>query len=308
MLGLNEVIQPITTGRSGPGGTPWNYPPLYEVLLEARKRGGLNGPAHGARGDTQTTAIVDTVLGAVDFFEIANTHIYAPELWYQLMNCGYEIPPVAGTDLPNNPFRDAWQPLLGETRTYVRLGAGRDFAAWKAGVKSGAVFISSGPMVSFSVAGAGPGGTVRLPAGGDMVEIDAELSSPRAMQAFEVIHNGVPLAADVEKSTEGGVHRWRIRHRLAVMRSGWLAARGVGAHKEALERETGIEKDAVAHTGAVRVLVGDAPIQSAEDAAVLLERLAMQRAYYREKGKFATDEDREHLLRLFDRAAALLGR
>ncbi len=306
LLGIDEVIQPVHTGGPGDGMAAWNYPPLYEVLLEARKRGALSGPAHGARLGRQPTAIVDTVLGAVDFFEIANTHLYAPDLWYLLMNCGYVVPPAAGTDLPNFPFRDAWQPFLGETRMYVKLGDKRDFAAWKEAVKTGASFITSGPMILISVAGAGPGGTVRLPEGGGTVEIRAELSSPRRPQAFEIVHNGVALKGDIEKSTEGGVHRWRIRHRLALTRSGWLAARGLGAHKEALERETGIQQDAAAHTAAVCVIVGGQPIHSPADAAALVGRLEAQQTYYREKGKFETEEDRTHMLALFDRAAAQL--
>jgi hypothetical protein len=109
LLGVSEVIQPIMTGTDG---SP-NYPRLFPVLQRARELGAFNGVAHGASLGRDTTAIVDTVLGAVDFFEIANTHIYSPDLWYRLLGAGFHIPPAAGTDLPNYPFRDAWQPFLG---------------------------------------------------------------------------------------------------------------------------------------------------------------------------------------------------
>ena len=49
----------------------------------------IGGIAHGGALGTETTAALDVILGAADFMEIANTHLYVPELWYRLMNCGF---------------------------------------------------------------------------------------------------------------------------------------------------------------------------------------------------------------------------
>ena len=299
LLGLGEVIEPIIAGRAD---YPYNYPPLFDVLSRGRESGGIVGQAHGAGFGRSSSGIADTVLGAVDFFEIANTHLYKVDVWYRLMNCGYVVPPVAGTDLPNYPFRDWWQPMLGEVRTYVRIDGRLDFESFKAAVRRGETFISCGPMIRLWVDGVGPGGTVRLAAGGGEVLLEAELSSPRALKKFEVLHNARPLEAEILRAKDGRVNRWRIRRRVRIDRSGWLAAWGGGILKEALKRDAQIVQNTVAHTAAVRVLVGDEPITSAADARFLIDRLTNQIEYYRTRAKYEKPEDQERALGLFESA------
>ncbi|HUV67495.1 MAG TPA: CehA/McbA family metallohydrolase [Sedimentisphaerales bacterium] len=142
LLGIEEVIPPI---QAGTPEHPYHYPAFYDVLQRARDLGGLVGPAHGTALGRSPSGIADTILVAVDFFEIANTHLYKTDVWYRLMNCGFIVPPAAGTDLPNFPFRDLWQPLLGEVRTYVHTGGKTDFDSFKQAVKRGEVFVSGGP-------------------------------------------------------------------------------------------------------------------------------------------------------------------
>lgn len=306
LLGVGEVIPPVMTGT---GNSP-NYPLLFPVLLRARELGAFNGVAHGASLGRNTTAIVDTVMGGVDFFEIANTHLFAPELWYQLLGAGFHLPPAAGTDLPNYPFRDAWQPFLGGMRMYVRSGDARDFAGWRAAVERGAVFITAGPLLAFTVDGQPAGETIRLPAGGGEVEVAAELSSPLGLQRFELIVNGQPAAAELEKRQVDGVTRWRLRQRLRVDHSSWLAVRGAGVPIEVLRRLPELKAlaapctEAIAHSAAVRVLVGGQPVRLAPDLAALIATLARQREFYRTQARYARGEHRDEMLALFDAAIA----
>lgn len=303
LLGVKEVIQPIQAGTTD---HPYNYPALYDVFKRARELGGLGGPAHGTKLGRSPTGISDTILGAVDFFEIANTHIYKTDVWYRLMNCGCIVPPAAGTDLPNYQFRDSWQPLLGEVRTYVNTGGKVDFEAFKQAVREGKTFISSGPMISLSVDGVGPGGTVRLPEDGAEVLVTAELSGPRPLQSFDIVVNGEPVAAEIDKSKDGPVHRWRIAARVQISRSSWLAARGEGVAKAALEEHTSIAQNTIAHTAAVRVLLGDKPIESAADADFLIKHIQKQIELYRSTAKYENPQDKERALGLFQSAIGKL--
>ncbi len=107
LLGIDEVVEPIATGGKGTHGVEFNYPPMQDVFRWTHELGAIGGPAHGAALARSSTAVLDTVLGSVDFFKIANTHLYKTDVWYQLLNCGYIVPPMAGTDLPNFRFRDA---------------------------------------------------------------------------------------------------------------------------------------------------------------------------------------------------------
>jgi hypothetical protein len=298
LLGIREVIEPISTGGLGEPAVPYNFPPLHDIFLRTRQLGGMGGVAHSGGH----TTIVDTVLGALDFFEIANTHLYKTDLWYRLMNCGYVVPPAAGTDLPNFPYRDSWQPFLGEVRMYVKLGQNRDFESWKNALQRGEVFITSGPLLELTANGAGPGGTVRLPAEGGEVALQAELASPLELKSLEIIQNGTPLSLGSNTSKEGSVHHLSIQHALKVTHSCWLAARGVGLPKKALAQNLGIEQDTIAHTAAIRVLVGEQSIHSATDAEFLIQELIEQQNFYRAQGKYENSGQRQHVLSLFEQA------
>ena len=261
------------------------------------------GPAHGAELGLSSTGVADTLLGAIDFFEIANTNRYKLDTWYRLMNCGFIVPPVAGTDLPNYPSRASWQPLLGEVRTYVQTGGSVAFDAFKAAIARGETFITSGPMVVLTVAGAGPDGTVRLPAGGGEVEVEAELSSLREIHGFEIVRQGEVVAMEITKLGDGSINRWRIKGRLRFERSAWMAARGTGELKTALLAEANVRQNTFAHTAPIRVMVGEEPIASSADAEFLTARLNDQIALYRSAGKYEHPGDRERVLELF--AAAI---
>jgi hypothetical protein len=306
LLGIRQVIEPISTGGIGGLAPQTNYPPLIDVLRRTHDLGGVGGPAHGGRNARSSTAILDAVLGGVDFVEIANTHLYEVDLWYKLMNGGYVLPPVAGTDLPNFAFRDWWQPLLGEVRTYVQVNGRIDFASWVQALQRGRVFVTSGPIIRFEVNGVGPGGTVELPAEGGDVEVFAVLESPRPLDALQIASLGQAIDAAVQRRVVDGIHRWEIKQRIKITQSAWLAARGTGVWKDELDRALGIRQREIAHTAAVQVLVGARPIRSQPDLKSIMEQLVQQQEYYRTTAQYERAEHRNRVLKLFEEALELV--
>jgi len=179
----------------------------------------------------------------------------------------------------------------------VKTGGQHGAEAWNAAVKRGEVFVSSGPAIRLAVNGAGPGGKVALPRGGGEVTVEAELISPRQLRKLEIVRNG-----EVVASSGPGERKLAIRTKLRVDESCWLAARGVGTHIQIME------KDEVAHTGIVGVVVGGNRISSARDAAALMRKLLAQKEVYRRKARYAKEEHRQSMLEIFDRAAVALRR
>lgn len=294
LFGLRKLIQPV---QAGAGDSPNHWPPFADVLVRARKLGGMVGAAHGGKLGSSPTVTADAVLGALDFMEVGNLFLWEPEAnWYHLLNCGYMLPPTAGSDLPNVPYRDWWQPFLGSIRTYVKVGDRRGPEAWNAAVKRGEVFVSSGPLIRLTVNGAGPGGKINLPAGGE-VTVEAELTSPRELRQLEIVRNGETVA-----SAGPGQGKLTLRKQLPVDQSCWIAARGIGARIRAMEVEE------VAHTGIVEVRVGGNRIWSKREAAALAEKLLAQKELYRRKARYASEEHRQRMAKLFEEAAGALGR
>lgn len=291
LLGLGEIFEPITVGGNLP-----NWPSMHDALVFARQTGGIGGPAHGGTFGKASTVYLDALLGASEFVEVANTHLYELDPWYDLLSCGVHLPPVAGTDLPNFPYREPWQPFFGETRTYVRLDDPADFEDWKQALRNHEVFVSSGPMIRLSL------DRTDLPEAGGEVLLNAEVSSPRSIQELEVVCNGKALELPVERSLEEGIHRLTIRQSMRVAQSSWFAARAKGERKTLLWARSGHLQHEFAHTAATIVSVGGKPVRVKEAVTKVSEALRVQADWYRENGKFSSDAERDKMLERFQLA------
>ena len=95
-------------------------------------------------------------------------------------------PPLAGTDLPNFPERDWWQPFLGGMRMYAQVGDKRDFESWKQAIRAGRVMVTSGPMIGLSVNEQPVGSVIHLDKPGE-IRLEGRLESPQGITQLELI-------------------------------------------------------------------------------------------------------------------------
>ncbi len=305
LFGMEKLFEPISIGGLGGKSHPWNSPPTFKVMTQVRSDGGVSGPAHGGTMAKAPTTMVDAILGGSDFFEIANTFQFWPEYWYRSLNCGVLLPPIAGTDLPNYPQRDAWQPFFGDVRTYVRSHA-PSFESWKKGLNEGQVFVSSGPLlVRFSV-GENPS-EIALTEPGEVV-IQAEIVSSQPVNEVEIIQNGVVIPAEYDHATADGVFRLTVKQSVLVEESSWIAIRAFGRRKERLFTEAKRSDRAFMHSAAIPVLINSAPIRIEPAIKKTIEELHSAKDSYLKTGKFPSDESRDEMLQLFDSAIQRLKR
>ena len=298
LFGVGEVIPPIMAGVAD---APHNFPLFLDVLTRARDSGALAGVAHGGTLSQSPTVLADTILGAADFMEIANFGFWPLENWYRLMNCGYHLPPTAGTDLPNNPHREPWQPLLGGMRMYAQTSGVAGSEAWNRAVRNGRTLVTSGPIIELDAKGSGPGETLCVAAEGDRtVPIKLRMRSPRKLANLELLLNGEVVASSSESRFNGSIHEIAVDSTVPFAESAWIAGRGRGA------RSSLPGGSSVAHTAAIRVLVGDAPIWSDQDAETMIAQLRAQRAFYATNGSYSRLADRESMLAVLDRAISEL--
>ena len=300
LLGLDEVILPYSTGGMGTPAVKENYPPLHDILQTTRNRNGFAGVAHGGTLGGHSVSLADAVLGAVDFWELSNGFIYNTENWYRLMNCGIFLPMAAGTDLPNSPFRDDWQPMFGAIRTYVDTGGDFSCESFQEALRAGRSFISGGPLIDFRVDDLGMGGTLHLPEGGGTVTVRAALHSPLPLGELIVVQDGNDLSANVRKRKINGVNRWSIEADIQVTESGWLSAWGRGTRIDAQSF------DAMAHAGVVKVIVGDQAVESADDAEILIRSFEELVEFYKTSGVYESSSHRQEVVDLFQKAIGKL--
>ena len=157
---------------------------------------------------------VDIVLGktdAVEFLRDEGQEFTSPRVlyWYRVLNCGYRLPLVGGTD------KMAASTPVGCNRTYAYLGRQEfTFDNWAKAVRSGNTFITSGPLLFFHADGRMPGEQIALGAAGGTVEVQAEATCFVPMHRLEIVYNGRVVASREERD---GAKEITLKEKVQVM-------------------------------------------------------------------------------------------
>lgn len=169
LLGLHEDDYPGTEEKQE--WPSWDLP----ILKWAKGQGAITGVAHSGWGldvfpETKIPNYkippmngigaqefpVDAALHAIDFISTVDTpHVWELNMWYHVLNCGYE-PKISGeTDFPC-----IYGDRVGLGRSYVKIDKPRvDFETWVEGVRKGRSYVSDGfsHLMDFNVEGIEPG-------------------------------------------------------------------------------------------------------------------------------------------------------
>lgn len=264
-----EMIAPLCVG--GPDESAIGDPlemSLTSWAEQCRRQEGVVVLPHGP--DRQAERAAAIVLGSVDAVEMMTpnprkTQISAFGLadWYRYLNIGYQVPLVGGSD------KMSAAELLGGIRTYVQM-SGQEFTygSWKEAIRAGNTFTTVGPLVSMTVDGQAPGTKMSLSKSGGTVSVSWKVESVSVVpERIEVICNGA-VANEVRcdgLSCEGHTQ-------LRLTKSSWIAVRVRGSVGQRHD-------DIAAHTSAVYVQVGDAPIFASADAVEILTQIEGSLAY-----------------------------
>ncbi len=272
LLGYDgPMIHPLCTG--GPDESALGDPQEVSMAQWARQciaQHGLVVMPHAP--DPQGERAADIVLGLVHAIEMMTFNPFDRQIsavgladWYRYLNLGFQLPVVGGSD------KMSASSLLGGVRTYAHLGA-REFtyANWKAAVQAGNTFASVGPLLSLQVEGQAPGGQVHLPAGGGTVNVVWKVESASVpIEQVEIIVGGlVAEAYGPAALPAAGAYTASGSAQLKLEASTWVALRVRGALRSRAMRD-----DIAAHSSAVQVLVGGAPIYSQPEAAAVLAQI-----------------------------------
>jgi TolB protein len=223
---------------------PWTWGPSFPVyslddrpnsspLVHARQQGGVSAYVHpvmrpgpfpggGAPPSGLPLDLVpDAVLGDLDTLEVAclwSDELGTSDAWYRLLNVGAVITASAGTDVMNDFYRTM---AIGTTRVYVKPDGPLTLESYLAGLRGGKSFVSTGPLLLFTVQGAGPGGVVGAKPGVE-VAWEATAATPVAFETIEVLVNGVVAWSD-KGMPAPGKRTWSGK--IKAPAGGWIAAR-----------------------------------------------------------------------------------
>jgi hypothetical protein len=219
-----------------------------------------------------------------EFKNPAGMPLWAMEVYYRFLNCGFRLPVSAGT------ASGVKAAPPGYNRVYARPAGEFSYAEWFRALKQGRSFATNGPMLFLTVDGKEPGSVLSAEKGRSRrIRIRAEASSLGEMDRLEVIFKGRTMR------TIRGSGKLVADFTADIEETGWFAAR-------AFEKPDRTVR--FAHTSPIYVEVaGDAGIVR-EDAEFFIDWIDREIAFYRELLGFRAPEHREAMIGMFNSARA----
>jgi TolB protein len=263
------------------------YPMNADVADIAHARGALVGYVHpfdeypepiAKPHETLTNELpVDVALGKVDYMEILgfSDHRSTAHVWYQLLNLGFRIPAAGGTDAMAD--YSSLRGPVGMNRVYARVGGAElSSTEWMASLKAGHSFATNGPLLGFTLGGAGIGDELTFGGAQARVAFSVRMRSIVAVDHVDLVCNGrVVRSFATGKPLDHGDFSGSI----ALKDSGWCVVR---ASTDA-GRYPVLDTYVYATTSPIYITVAHAKPRSPDDAryfAAWVDRIAETTSAY----------------------------
>ncbi len=313
---LRSIVWPVSVGQlreNGANGYDW---PL--MLHDAHAQGGLVTWAHWPYPSME--APMDIALGRIDSLDILTTgnpfehhpilvdiyKMHGPsayskppiEMYYHYLNCGFRVAASSGSD------KMALNPPMGSARTYVKSSGPLSYESWIEGIRAGRTFISTGPLLEFTVDGKIAGDKIALKPGKASLKVAARAISQEPYEVLEILVNGkvVKIA-----NASGPRHEARIDASIEIDRGGWIAARARGK-KMLPYGATWWQMPVFAHSSPVYLEMPGRPADARESATILLEQLGYLDRWAKERARFPTQDNKREALEHVAKARAVYER
>ncbi|MCP5120553.1 MAG: CehA/McbA family metallohydrolase, partial [bacterium] len=265
----------------------WPHPAI--LFARGRALGATVGYAHFDGSTKHSAMLMDLALGNIDFAEVLQFGILKTEQWYEVLNAGFRLTGVAGSDfpVPLNRREDwpRWLPLLGPERTLVRAAPAEDpYATWARGVREGNVIVTTGPLVTLDLAGG---------------RASANAQFYRPLTRLEIVRNGQVLAS---RAGNGSETTLAITEAINANEPAWFAARVTAEKKED-------EPEIQAHTNPVYVSANENTVFDRTARSRLADRWEAELKYFRSANlRFPTQARKGEFFRDAEKALAVLRR
>jgi hypothetical protein len=217
-----------------------------------------------------------------EFKTPAGMPLWAMDVYYRFLNCGFRLPVSAGTASGVKPAPP------GYNRVYVKVGDNFTYANWFRALKQGRSFATNGPMLFLAIDEKEPGSVLQLKKGETRrIKIHAESTSATPMDRLEVIFKGKTI------HTVSGAGKLIADFTADVSETGWYTAR-------AFEKPDHTVR--FAHTSPVYVEVPGNDGIVAADAQFFIDWIDRESEFYRRLPAFREPAHREAMLSLFQSA------
>ncbi|MCG8441571.1 MAG: CehA/McbA family metallohydrolase [Caulobacterales bacterium] len=302
LLNLKELIFPMGWGAPSTGVIGGiDYPAMAHQADKAHAQGALVAWAHFPTPYGEVA--IDMALDKIDAAEVfvfgdpmeEERRIGPFRTWYRFLNVGIDLPGLGATDKMWNTQ------IAGGVRTYVKVDGDFTYQSWVDGVEAGRTFVTSGPMLELTAAGAELGDTVDVAAGAAL-PFRAEVHARAPVDRIEIIVNGEVVAS---QDNDAGATRFAIEGEAMIEDSSWIAARAYSDEVLPIQNEYYFRgAPMLAHTSPIYLEVDGRPRRSPEDAAFFAAWCDRAISWAQSQANYANDAQREEIVTLFTEAKA----
>jgi len=201
---------------------------IYRLIWQqAVEQGAINGFAHTHFPNGSFLAAQDGMAlvlphDLLHFMEVLQFNRSGYETWYDVLNLGFRVTPTAGTDFPC-----ADQTIPGNERFYTKVDGPLTYEKWLDSVRRGQTFVTTGPMIEFTIDEQDIGSEISLEVAGvvrirGVAAFDAEKDD---LSFLELIQNGRVIG---RFSRVEGASKIEFTVNQLVSDSSWFAVRGYG--------------------------------------------------------------------------------
>jgi hypothetical protein len=292
ILGPRRLTRPLSTGLMY-ANTAESYPFPALLFAAGRKEGATVGYAHFFQKPQRSAIYMDAALGNIDFVEVFQFGVLKVEPWYELLNAGFHVTGIAGSDFPVNlngrlPWPN-WLPLVGPERALVKARPSESsYETWARGVHEGKVMVTNGPVVELDFDEATGMAT-------------AAAAFYRPIEAIEIVRNGEVIASGSPAGSSG-----KVEARVACAQSCWIAAR---TRVRKLDGDPETLPVLQAHTNPRYLQRDGRPVRVASARARVAAKWEEELAFYRSAGiAFGSDARQREFFEMAERALAEMRR
>lgn len=220
-----------------------------------------------------------------EFNTIAGMPLWAMEIYYRFLNCGFRLPVSAGSASGVMPSP------LGYNRVYVKLDEPFSYNHWFRALKAGRSFATNGPMLFLTVDGQEPGNMLRVPGRRPTkLRIRAEALSVGTLDRLEIISKGRVIHSVSQPDTAG---KLASDFEADINETGWIAARCFERPGKTIR---------FAHTSPVYIQFGSHLGIVPAEAKFFIDWLDREIEFYKKEPGFKEPSHRREMLSLFQRA------
>ena len=216
-----------------------NYYLYSSYFDKIHELNGIVGYAHqgksfnGVRGMT-----LDVLDDKVDFLELIQFCVEGAPLvtknYYHYLDLGYKLTATSGSDFPYCWGQDwvgsvglPWTSRIGDVRFYTYVDGDFSYRGWNENVKAGHTFVTSGPMLQFSVNDKIPGDELNLEKK-EKVTISAKAFgdiNKIPLTRLEIVSHGKVIKEIIPNNSDQTSAQLTLDYDLEVENGTWIAAR-----------------------------------------------------------------------------------